>query len=119
MNPEAKEIVSKITDEEIGDIKNNYCIIPSKDKEIIIPIKKTKLKFNLSKIKFEILFGNFENEESNIAYSFLKMLDSVPVSCLDDLCKNVVFSGGLWRVEGIQNYFKKQLITLLPQFQKL
>ena len=62
MNPEAnKEILSKITDDEITDIKNNYSIIPSRDKEIVIPFKKTKLKFNLSKIKFEILFGNFEN----------------------------------------------------------
>jgi actin-related protein len=47
------------------------------------------------------------------------MLDSVPLECLDDLCKNVVFAGGLWRVEGIQNYFKKQVSSLLPSFKKL
>ncbi len=36
-------------------------MIPSKDKELIIPMKKTKLKFNQSKVNFEILFGNFDN----------------------------------------------------------
>ncbi len=65
------------------------------------------------------MFGNFLNEEDNVAYSFLKMLDSVPIECLDDLCKNVVFAGGLWRVEGMQNYFKKQVSKLIKNFTKL
>lgn len=35
------------------------------------------------------------------------------------MCKNIVFAGGLWRVDGMQNYFKKQVSLLLPKFQKL
>lgn len=63
MNPDvSKEILQKMTDEQVTDIKNNYGMIPARDKQILIPFKRTKLKFNQSKINFEILYGNAENE---------------------------------------------------------
>jgi hypothetical protein len=46
----------------------------------------------------------------------LKVLDNVPVECLIDVCKNVVFSGGIWRILGMQSYFKKHVGELLNKF---
>lgn len=69
------------------------------------------MKFSDSWILFEGYFGDFDNEEFNIAYSFLKMIDSISdVSCLMKVCKNVVLAGGIWNVKGFKNLFKKKIV---------
>lgn len=60
-----------------------------------------------------------ENEENNIAFSFLSSLDKVPISCLEAVCKNVVLAGGFWRIKGMQKYFKENVAKELVNFKKL
>ena len=38
---------------------------------------------------------------------------------LEAVAGNVVLAGGIWRVKGMQNFFKKQIKTFLPQFPTL
>ena len=51
-NPEHKELVTKLTEEEVSDIKNTYGKIPTVMKDLVIPIKRIKLKLNQSKINY-------------------------------------------------------------------
>lgn len=58
-NPEHKELLIKLSDEEVSDIKNTYGRIPAIPKDLVIPVKRIKLKLNQSKINYEILFGDY------------------------------------------------------------
>ncbi len=37
----------------------------------------------------------------------------------DAVVENVVLAGGLWRIKGMQLYFKKRVKEFLPRFKKL
>lgn len=102
------EVLKNITDEELMEFRNMYGIGAS-NSLINTSIKKIRLKFIPSKINYGIFFGNPENEEINIAHSFLSCINELPPSCFDGICKNIVLAGGFWRIKGIQNFFKKQL----------
>ena len=71
------------------------------------------------KMNFSIFYGSAESEEQNIAYSMLKVLDSLPHQCLEPIAKNVVFAGGFWRIRGMQKFFKKKVVEQLEKFPKL
>ncbi len=38
---------------------------------------------------------------------------------MNDICKNIVFAGGLWRVQGMQSTFKKHVSETLKSFPRL
>ena len=70
---------------------------------------KTKLKIKPANISYKNIYGNPDNQEYNIAYSLLEILDRIPIEMLDAVCSNIVLAGGLWRIKGMQTYFKKSL----------
>lgn len=77
------------------------------------------MKFKPASISYSNVFGNPDHECYNIAWMFLSALNEIDLSMLGPIVENVVFSGGLWRVKGMQSYFKKQLKEYLPNFKKL
>jgi hypothetical protein len=89
------------------------------EEPVAFMLKRTKLKMKPGSITYSNLFGNPEDEEHNIAWAFLQVLDSVPTEALESIISNVVFAGGLWRVKGMQNYFKEEVVKFLPSFPKL
>lgn len=44
---------------------------------------------------FEVLFGDIENEEGNIAYTFLQSILKLEASTIKKTVQNIVFSGGI------------------------
>ncbi len=40
---------------------------------------------------------------------FLEALSQIDIKFFDAIAGNVVLAGGLWRVKGIQMYFKKKI----------
>lgn len=78
-----------------------------------------KLKLKPASISYSNIFGNPDAEEYNMAYMFLEALNAVDVKMLEELVTNVVFAGGIWRIKGMQMYFKKQIKNHLPKFKKL
>ena len=38
---------------------------------------------------------------------------------LDAIAGNVVFAGGIWRIKGMQQYFKKRVSEAITKFPKL
>ena len=70
-------------------------------------------------MNFSIFYANPDSEENNIAYSMLKVLDSLPYQCLEPIAKNVIFAGGFWRIKGMQKFFKKKVVEQLENFAKL
>lgn len=60
-----------------------------------------------------MFFGNHENEENNLAYTFLDVLNSIPEKCLDVVCRNIVLAGGFWRIKGMQKLFKTNVLKEL------
>ena len=81
--------------------------------------KKNRLKIKPSNITYSNFFGDPENEEYNIAWSFLEAIDGVPLESLEAVISNVVLAGGLWRIKGMQSYFKSAISGLIPKFPKL
>lgn len=69
------------------------------------------------------MFGNPDLEEYNISYEFLKVLgkvyEQVGVNGWEAVVGNVVMAGGMWRIKGMQTYFKKRVSELIPRFPKL
>ena len=109
-----------ITEEEISEqIRNHYSSIPASNQPVNVSIRKMRLKFIPDRINYGIFFGDSQKEEPNIAHSFCSLLDSLPPTALSAVAGNVVLSGGLWRVKGMQKYFKKQILAELPNFPKL
>ena len=47
------------------------------------------------------------------------MLDTVPLEALEAISSNIVLAGGLWRIKGMQNYFKSAVGDLFSKFNKL
>ena len=116
-------MLNKLTPEYLAELRNSYSnmnLVETKSEEVItLTFKKSKLKLKPSNISYYNLFGNPQNEEHNIAFSLLEVLDSIPHQMLDAICGNIVLAGGLWRVKGMQNYFKKQIKTNLEHFPRL
>lgn len=54
-----------------------------------------------------------------MAHLFLTALNEVSVKMLDAVAGNVVMAGGLWRIKGMQQYFKRRVKEMLPKFPKL
>ena len=102
-----------MSDAFITDLRNLHSSMPNNAEVVSITFKKNKLKFDPKVLDYSELFGDVENEGFNIAYEFVEMLNEIPVSCLNDVCANIVFAGGLWRIKGMQNYFKKKVARLL------
>lgn len=76
----------------------------------VVQFDKFKIKFSPSWILLDDYFGDPENEDPNIAYSFLKMLNSIAdVDCVERVCQNVVLAGGIWHVRGFKSLFKKKV----------
>ena len=50
---------------------------------------------------------------------FLQALSEVSPKMVDALAGNVVLAGGMWRVKGMQQYFKKRVKAIIPKFEKL
>jgi hypothetical protein len=69
------DFLRSITDEELIEVRNTYGAIGASNNLINITVRKTRLKFIADKINFSIFFGNPDNEETNIAYSFLSALN--------------------------------------------
>ena len=57
--------------------------------------RKINISYYTLVSSMETLFGNFEEEEPNIAYSFLRCLMSVDQLIVKKLSQNVVISGGV------------------------
>ncbi len=70
-------------------------------------------------MNYNIFYGNSDNEEHNIAFTFLAVLQALPHHCLEPIAKNVVLAGGFWRIRGMQKFFKKKVIEQLEKFPKL
>lgn len=86
---------------------------------ITINFKKHKLKLKPSHLSYSNIFGNFDNEDYNMAWMFLEALSGINLSMLESVVQNVVLAGGLWRVKGMNLYFKKKIKEYLPRFPKL
>lgn len=43
----------------------------------------------------------------------------VPIKCLDEIAKNVIFAGGIWRIKGMQKLFKMHVQNEMYRFPKL
>lgn len=113
------EHLKLITEEDINELKNTYGSINASSQPISLPIKKMRLRFIPDRINYSIFFGNYENEEPNIAHSFLKVLNDIPTNCLEAVSKNIVLAGGFWRIKGMQKYFKKNVLDSISKFPKL
>lgn len=95
-------------------IKNPYCSLNASSNPITIAIRsKLRIKWVPDTINFSLFFGNPSNEEPNLAYSLLLLLNEVPVECLDSICGNVVLAGGFWRIKGMQKHFKLNVLKYL------
>ena len=105
------DVLRQITDDEINDqIKNQYSSIPAPNTAVTVNIRnKLRVKWVPDKTNYNIFFGNSENEEHNVAYSFLAVLQALPHHCLEPIAKNVVLAGGFWRIRGMQKFFKKKV----------
>lgn len=44
-----------------------------------------------------------------MAYMFLETLNKIDNKMLPDIVSNIVFAGGIWRIKGMQMYFKKKI----------
>ena len=50
---------------------------------------------------------------------FLQALSEISPKMLDAVAGNIVLAGGMWRVKGMQQYFKKAVKEIIPKFEKL
>ena len=57
--------------------------------------KRVNISYYTLVSAMETLFGNFEEEEPNIAYSFLKCLMAADQCIVKKITQNVVISGGV------------------------
>lgn len=116
-------MLEKITNEYLNDLKNLYSnmhLVEAKSEDTVtLNLKKVKLKLKPASISYSNLFGNVDNEEYNMAHLFLTALDQVGVKMLDAVAGNVVMAGGIWRIKGMQQYFKKRVKEMIPNFKKL
>jgi actin-related protein len=113
------DFLRSITEEELNEVRNSYGYIGAPNTLISITVRKIRMKFIADKINFNSFFGNPENEEPNIAYSFLSALNQLPSNCFDAISRNIVLAGGFWRIRGMQKLFKKQIKEQLPKFPHL
>lgn len=113
-------MIDKLTPEFLSDLRNthsNMSSVEAKTEDIVsFTVKKSKLKLKPSNITYSSIYGDPKSEEYNIAYSFLDSLSSLPREVLQAVAGNVVLAGGLWKVKGMQNYFKKQVKEHLESF---
>ncbi|KRX00266.1 hypothetical protein PPERSA_10765 [Pseudocohnilembus persalinus] len=119
----------------LEDLKFRYCKILSRkqkaeffsSEENIQKMKQQQLNFVINKninqkipISYydtvfagEILFGNVENEETNIAYSFLSALKKLDPLTVKKQVQNVIFSGGVTQIKGFISRFREEIIYFL------
>lgn len=120
-NPDLKDDLLK--DEHLLDLKLGYSTVVPNTETQNVQFEKLKFKFSESWIILDDYFGDPEKEEPNIAYSFLKSLNSIAnVECLERVCQNVVLAGGIWHVKGFKQLFKKKVLKELtenPDFSRL
>lgn len=86
--------------------------------------KKTKLKLKPTAISYSNLYGDPEKEEHNIAYLLLTLLEEllhVDKNMFEAVAGNIVLAGGLWRVKGMNMFFRRRLKDFLAgdRFAKL
>ena len=113
------DFLKSITDDELLDVRNSCGAIGASSAPINTTVRKIRMKFIADKVNFSLFFGNADNEETNLAYSFLSALDHLPPNCFDAVTRNVVLAGGFWRIRGMQKYFKKQVKEILHKFTRL
>jgi actin-related protein len=68
------------------------------------------------------LFGDVDNDETNIAYDVLKSLEKVDISCLKKVCGNLIISGGCVLIKNFMRRFRQEFTHLLatrPEFTRL
>lgn len=119
-NAELKEELLK--DEYLLDLKLGHSTVTPNPETQVVQFERLKLKFSEGWILFDDYFGSVDNEEPNIAYSFLKTLNAIAdVDCLEKVCQNVVLAGGIWHVKGFRSLFKKKVLEQFsnPDFSKL
>lgn len=110
--PELKE--ESIKPELLYEMRVNYSSIPPREEPISVSVDKVKLKVLPAWINYDCYFKDPEEEEPNIAYSFLKMINEVKdVEVIKEICKNVVFAGDLWNVRGFKTLFKSRVKNFL------
>lgn len=76
----------------------------------------------LSRINIgEKLFGEFENDSTNIAYSFMQVLLRLTSEDRKKLCQNVILCGGVSMLLGVQKRFMEEVEMLFdhPEFKIL
>lgn len=61
----------------------------------------------------EVLFGDIENEETNVAYTFLKSVLKLENSIVKKTVQNVIFSGGITQIKGFASRFREEVIDFL------
>jgi len=111
-----------LQDDYLLDLKLGYSTVKPSSETQVLQFDKLKLKFSESWILLDDYFGDPENEDPNIAYSFLKALNSITdVECITRVSQNVVLAGGIWHVRGFRSLFKKKIIEQLanPAFSRL
>lgn len=84
-------------------------------------MKNTKLHYSPNKQKLNLsyystiicgekLFGNPENDEPNIAFSILKCLESIDVSCVPKICQNIMLSGGVVSMNNFHSRLRQEIL---------
>lgn len=64
------------------------------------------------------LFGNVDDEEPNIAYSFLKSLIKVDTNSRKKVCSNIVLSGGCASYKNFHRRFRQEVMALIQTRQE-
>ena len=69
----------------------------------------------------EKMFGDYQNNDVNIAYSFMQVLMRVSNEDRKKLCQNVVLCGGISMLLGVQKRFTEEIEDLFdaPEFKLL
>ncbi|CAD8119072.1 unnamed protein product [Paramecium sonneborni] len=71
-------------------------------------------EFELAKCYTETYFGNYKEEESNIAFGFLKIVSQMKDrDIITKMAQNIVITGGARRIPNLLMRFKNELLSLL------
>lgn len=50
---------------------------------------------------------------------FLLALNGIDLKIVESVASNVVLAGGMWRIKGMIQYFKRRVKEELPKFKRL